>query len=413
MPCHGLRAAEGSIMSTGVQIVATVMGIAWSLSAFAVAAASPGRQNPSSPVLLTEVVSSGGDALRQAAGSGDIALLLNAPNLSATDAHEAVFAVQDAQSAGRDVIAIVESDLEDGSAVVAAACQGIVTVGSAGLSGCTDSWCRSPSRREALIAHVTELGSRDPEIAARLLGGTSPLWYMPSNGSKQVAPQAGTGGISLAQQGKPMKLDGTALQLIGWAGLPQADVASAMAAIAAGQVKVQPKVPQRSAGAPSAPPPLPGGTTAPPPPGGKTAPTTPPAGAPTPAAATKLQEIQADLASLKKDIEKFNRFFTGEDGVWDQKSKGLREVWNTGEMTKHQPTKKDSRDLQASMRTKASRIERNIRGIKGAAKGVAIPQQAQLTVLLETLLPFKASLETDDPDKYAESSAKVTATTIK
>ena len=395
-------------MSTGIRcivsVIPSVLAFAWSFVTPAVAGASPVTQDEGLPIRMTDVVSSGGDALRQAAGEGDIGMLIDAPNLSATDAHAVVFAVQDAQAAGRDVIAIVETDVNDGSAVVAAACQGMVTVGGASLTGCGDSWCGSPSRRDALSAQLAQVGRRDRVIADRLLGGTSVLSYSPTQGAQSSAPPSGSGSIILAQQGKPMKLDAAALQAISWAGQPQADVASAMAAIAAGQAKVQPKVPPRNAGAASAPPP-PGGKTSPPPP--------PPSGALPPAAAKKLQDIQADLASLKKDIEKFNRLFTGEDGVWDQKSKGLREVWNTGEMTKHQPTKKDSMDLQDSMRTKASRIERNIRGIKGAAKGVAIPQQAQLKALEDILRTFQASLATDDPDKYSRSSAQVMSTTIK
>lgn len=404
MPCHGLRAAEGSIMSTGVQIVATVMGIAWSLSAFAVAAASPGRQNPSSPVLLTEVVSSGGDALRQAAGSGDIALLLNAPNLSATDAHEAVFAVQDAQSAGRDVIAIVESDLEDGSAVVAAACQGMVTVGSATLTGCTDSWCGSPSRRDALAAQLTQVGGRDPAIAARLLGGTSPLWYSLSQGPQQAAPRGGTGSIGLAQQGKPMKLDGTALQLIGWAGLPQADVASAMAAIAAGQVKVQPQAPTRRAGA---------GSAAPPPPQGNAAPPAPPAGALPAAAATEFANIQKDLTTLKATIQKFNEYFTGEAGVWTEKSKSLRDVWKYKDMTKDRATAQSCSDLQAQLIALADGMLRSIESVKRTAKGAALPQRDKLAALEKNLNTLKGDLSYNRSRGYEVTSEKLVDATIK
>lgn len=400
-------------MPTGVRCIASVMVFAWSMVTPALAGAWPWGQDQASPVLLTDVISSGGDALRQAAGDGDIGMLLDAQNLSLSDAHAVVFAVEDAQAAGRDVIAIVDADLEDGSAVVAAACQGMVMVGDVSLTGCGESWCGSPSRRASLAAQLAHSGGRDRAIAERLLGGTSALSYSPTQGVQSAPAQGGAGSIALAQQGKPMKLNAAALQAIGWSGQPQANVASAMAAIVAGQVKTQPKVPPRSSGAGSAPPP-PGGKTSPPPPAGsKTAPPPPPVGALPPAAAKKLQDIQADLASLKKDIEKFNRLFTGEDGVWDQRSKGLREVWNTGEMTKHQPTKKDSSDLQDSMRTKASRIERNIRGIKGAAKGVAIPQQAQLKALEDILRTFQASLATDDPDKYSRSSAQVMSTTIK
>lgn len=374
------------------------------MAASSIAAASPGRQGPSSPILLTEVVSSGGEALRQAASSGDIALLLDAQNLSATDAHAAIFAVQDAQSSGRDVIAIVESDIEDGSAVVAAACQGMVTVGDASLTGCTDAWCGSPSRREALAAQLTKVGGRDPEIAARLLGGTSMLSYSPTQGPQQSAQQGGAGSIVLAQTGKPMKLDGTALQLIGWAGQPQADVASAMAAIAAGQAKVPPKGPTRSAGTGRAPTVPPVSKSTPPPPAAAALP---------PAAAKKLADIQTDLSALKKTIEEFNNYFTAKKGNWTEKSKGIQEVWKTGEMTKDQTTKKISRELQTKMRQLAESIDRNIRMIKAAAKGAVVPQQAQLTALSELLRPFKASLETDDPDKYADSSAKVLTTTLK
>jgi hypothetical protein len=153
-----------------------------------------------------------------------------------------------------------------------------------------------------------------------------------------------------------------------------------------------------------------------PPPAGKQGATPPsgPGGSALPGpAAQKLGAIKTDLAELKKLIEEFNLYFIGEKGVWDQKSRGLREVWKTGEMTKDQPTKKQSRDLQTSMRQKAAAIERNIRSIKGAAKGAAIPQQAQLDALEDVLREFQASLATDDPDKYSRSSAAVTNTKIR
>jgi len=395
------------IMFTGVRCIASVAPSVLAFGmAFAppflmppVAVASPVTQDEGLPIRMTDVVSSGGDALRQAAGEGDIGMLIDDPNLSVTDAHTVVFAVQDARAAGREVIAIIESDVDDGSAVVTAACQGMVMVGSASLTGCSDSWCGSPTRRDALAAQLAQVGGRDRAIADRLLGGTSALSYSPTQGAQPSVPPSGSGSILLAQQGKPMKLDAAALQAIGWAGQPQADVASAMAAIAAGQAKVQPKVPPRSAGKGSAPPP----------PGGKTAPPPPPAVALPPAAAKKLQDIQADLASLKAAILKFNDYFTGKLGVWTEKSKGLREVWKTGEMTKDQPTKKVSSELQKEMQSLAEKINRNIRGLKGEN----IPQQAQLKTLEKDLLPFVASLKTNDPDKYWQSQAKVTSTTIK
>jgi len=388
------------MVSVMVSVMASVMAFAWSFVTPAVAGASPVTQDEGLPIRMTDVVSSGGDALRQAAGEGDIGMLIDAPNLSATDAHAVVFAVQDAQAAGRDVIAIVETDVNDGSAVVAAACQGMVTVGGASLTGCSDSWCGSPSRRDALAAQLAQVGGRDRVIADRLLGGTSVLSYSPTQGAQSSAPPSGSGSIILAQQGKPMKLDAAALQAISWAGQPQADVASAMAAIAAGQAKVQPKVPPRSAGNGSAPTPPPGGKAAPPPPAASALP---------PAAAMKLAAIKTDLASLKTSIGKFDGYFTGKLGVWDQKSKGLRAVWKTGEMTKDQATKKVSSDLQKEMQSLAERISRNIRGLKGET----IPEQAQLRALEKDLLAFIGSLKTDDPDKYSESSAKVVETKIK
>ena len=400
-------------MSIRIRCIASVMVFAWSMVTPAVAGAWPWGQDQASPVLLTDVISSGGDALRQAAGDGDIGMLLDAKNLSLTDAHAVVFAVEDAQAAGRDVIAIVDADLEDGSAVVAAACQGMVLVGDVSLTGCGDSWCGSPSRRASLAAQLAQSGGRDRAIAERLLGGTSALSYSPTQGIQSAPAQGGAGSIALAQQGKPMKLNAAALQAIGWSGQPQADVASAMAAIVAGQVKTQPKVPPQSSGAGSAPPP-PGGKTSPPPPAGsKAAAPPPPAGALPPAAAKKLADIQKDLALLKGAIEKFNEYFTAKVGVWTEKSKGLREVWKTGEMTKDQATKKQSRELQTTMRQLAESIDRNIRTIKAAAKGAPIAQQPQLTALSDILRTFKASLETDDPDKYSRSSAQVMSTTIK
>ena len=391
----------------------SVMALAWSFVTPAVAGACPNTQDPASPVRLTDVVSSGGDALRQAAGEGDIGMLMDAQSLSVTDAHTAVFAVQDVQAAGRNVIAIVESDIEDGSAVVAAACQGMVIVGSASLTGCSDSWCGSPTRRDALAAQLAQVGGRDRAIADRLLGGTSALSYSPTQGAQPSVPPSGSGSILLAQQGKPMKLDAAALQAIGWAGQPQADVASAMAAIAAGQAKVQPKVPPRSAGKGSAPPP-PGGQASPPsPPAGKAATPPPPNGALPPAAAAGLASVQKDLTTLKAALVKLDCYFTGGCGVWTENSKSLRDVWKNKDMTKDQTTVRSCIDLQAESVALADRMLSSIESVKRAAKGSAFAQREKLAALEKNLKSIIGDIKQNRSRGFEASSKRVIETDIK
>ena len=400
-------------MSTGVRCIASVMVFAWSMVMPAVAGAWPRVQDQASPVLLTDVISSGGDALRQAAGDGDIGMLLDAQNLSLTDAHAVVFAVEDAQAAGRDVIAIVDADLEDGSAVVAAACQGMVLVGDVSLTGCGESWCGSPSRRASLAAQLAQSGGRDRAIAERLLGGTSALSYSPTQGVQSAPAQGGAGSIALAQQGKPMKLDAAALRLIHWAGPPEANLASALAAIAAGQVKTQPKVPPRSSGAGSAPPP-PGGKTSPPPPAGsKAAPPPPPAGALPPAAAEGLASVRKDLTTLKAALVKLDCYFTGGCGVWTENSKSLRDVWKNKDMTKDQTTARSCIDLQAESVAIADRMLSSIESVKRAAKGSAFPQREELASLEKSLRTIRGDIKQNRSRGFEASSKRIIETDIK
>ena len=402
-------------MLSGFQGVAAfcVVGLAASLPVRGWAKA----QDDAGSVALSKVVETDGGALRAAPGGGDIPLIIDTTEVTPLDAHLALFAVQDANKAGRKVIAVVEGDVTGGAAVVAAACQGIALLPDGQLTGCADAWCQSPAMREAMAKEVASSGGRDPMIASRLLGGTEALSH-----SKDKGVQQGNGGETiLAAQGKPMTLDAAALQALGWAGPPHADRAAALAAIAAG-IGNQPPVgrppfgggAKQPAGKQPAPP---SGKPGVPPPAGKQGATPPPpagqgVGALPGPAAQKLSAIKTDLAELKKLIEEFNLYFVGEKGVWDQKSKGLEEVWKTGEMTKDQATKKKSSDLQTAMRQKAAAIERNLRGIKGAAKGAAIPQQGQLNTLEDVLREFQASLATDDPNKYSRSSSAVLNTKI-
>jgi len=392
------------IASVVPSALASVMAFVWPFVMTPVARASPVTQDKASPVLLTHVVSSDGDALRQAAGDGDIGMLLDAKTLSVSDAHAVVFAIEDAQAAGRDVIAIVNADLQDGSAVVAAACQGMVMIGDVSLTGCSDSWCSSPSRRASLLAQLTQSGGRDRTIAERLLGGTSALSYSPTQGPHLAPVQGGGWSITLARQGKPMKLDVAALHAIHWSGQTQVDVASAMAAIAAGQLKTQPKVPTRRAGA---------GSAAPPPPQGNPAPPAPPAGALPPAAAIEFANIQKDLTTLKATIQKFNGYFTGKVGVWTEKSKSLRDVWKYKEMTKDKTTADECRNLEQQLRQIAERMSGKIETVERSVKGSALPQREKLADLKKHLDGLMGDLKNRRSEGYEERSKKLVDATIK
>ena len=369
-------------------------------------------QDDAGLVELSKVVNTDGGALRSAPGGGDIPLIIDTNEVTPLDAHLALFAVQDANKAGRKVIAVVEGDVTGGAAVVAAACQGIALLPDGQLTGCADAWCQSPAMREAMAKEVASSGGRDPIVASRLLGGTEALSHTNGKGV-----QRGDGGeTTLAADGEPMQLDAAALQALGWAGPPHADRDAALAAIAAGQGSKPPARGSSAGGGTKPPagnkPAPPSGKTVVPPPAGKQGAAPPPAtgagsGALPAPAAQKLEAIRTDLADLKKLIEEFNFYFNGEKGVWMPGSRGLREVWNNGEMTADPGTKSKSKQLQTDMRLKAGKLEGNLKSLSAVAKGVAIPQQAELDALKSQLLPFKESLLKDDPNKYSRSSSAI------
>ena len=210
-----------------------------------------------------------------------------------------------------------------------------------------------------------------------------------------------------------MKLNATALQAIGWSGQPQANVASALAAIVAGQVKTQPKVPPRSSGAGSAPPP-PGGKTSPPPPAGsKAAPPPPPAGALPPAAAASLASVQNDLTTLKAALVKLDCYFTGGCGVWTENSKSLRDVWKNKDMTKDQTTARSCIDLQAESVAIADRMLSSIESVKRAAKGSAFPQREELASLEKSLRTIRGDIKQNRSRGFEASSKRIIETDIK
>jgi hypothetical protein len=402
-------------MLSGFQGVAAfcVVGLAASLPVRGWAMA----QDDAGLVELSKVVNTDGGALRSAPGGGDIPLIIDTNEVTPLDAHLALFAVQDANKAGRKVIAVVEGDVTGGAAVVAAACQGIALLPDGQLTSCADAWCESPAMREAMAKEVASSGGRDPMIASRLLGGTEALSH-----SKDKGVQQGNGGETiLAAQGKPMTLDAAVLQTLGWAGPPHADRAAALAAIAAGIGNPPPvgRPPfgggaKQPAGKQPAPP---SGKPGVPPPAGKQGATPPsPAGQgvgalPGPAA-QKLSAIKTDLAELKALIEEFNLYFSGKKGVWDQKSKSLEEVWRKKEMTKDPDTRQRCRTLQSDMNREAETIETDLTGIKVAAKGALIPCQKQLDELAKELLAFKSSLSLNKPDSYKKSSSAILNTKI-
>lgn len=172
-------------MLSGFQGVAAfcVVGLAASLPVRGWAMA----QDDAGLVELSKVVETDGGALRAAPGGGDIPLIIDTNEVTPLDAHLALFAVQDANKAGRKVIAVVEGDVTGGAAVVAAACQGIALLPDGQLTGCADAWCQSPAMREAMAKEVASSGGRDPMIASRLLGGIEALSHSKDKGFNKAS----------------------------------------------------------------------------------------------------------------------------------------------------------------------------------------------------------------------------------
>ena len=119
----------------------------------------------------------------------------------------------------------------------------------------------------------------------------------------------------------------------------------------------------------------------------------------------KLKEYDATLAELKRDLEAFDRFFTGTDGTWTTGNRGLREVWqDKSDNTRHGETKLKCERLQRSLKEDITSLGRTLKSVDRMIKNREHPTYLRLKANQESLDGLREALERNQVDDYERFS---------
>ena len=352
-------------------------------------AAAPARSGPRSA-----------QPARQGVAPHALILDLDSLDPKATDA--LLTAIADLRAAGGSVVAIRPKlapspgggTPSGGVAVLALACDALIFESGATLETAAAGWCTSATRRKEIAEKLANLGRIDPIFASRLIDCSTDLSWSATGGFK-----ASTGGdVELAAANQPIALSAGTLKSVGIETQEFKSVSEAVAAIERGTVSARAvKAPKSPSGATGAPP-----TQAAKP----QAPTLDPEMQAKVDA--KLKEYDATLAELKRDLEAFDRFFTGADGTWTTGNRGLKEVWeDKSDNTRHADTKVRCERLQRGLKENVTSLGRILKSVDRMVKDRENPIYARLKSNQDSLDGLRESLERNKVDDYERFSKEV------
>jgi hypothetical protein len=338
------------------------------------------------------------------------ALILDRDSLDPKSTDALLTAITDLRAAGGSVIAICPKasgsigrmNASGGVAVIALACDAVVFESGASLEGAATGWCTSASKRKEISDKLATLGRIDPLLASSIVDCSTGLSWSAAGGFK-----SSTGGeVELAQANQPIVLSAAILRSIAVQTQEFKSVADAVAAIERGAVgprsKGVPKAPGFGSGSGSG--------------SGSGTPATAPAEPAKPQAPAidpemqakvdaKLKEYDATLAELKRDLDAFDRFFTGTDGTWTTGNRGLREVWqDKSDNTRHGETKLKCERLQRSLKEDITSLGRTLKSVDRMIKNREHPAYLRLKANQESLDGLREALERNQVDDYERFS---------
>lgn len=340
-------------------------------------------------------------ALRDHPTADLLALHLDTESIGSAETGSLLHALEDRRQAGGVTIAII-GNVADGSALVALACDAVVPISNARLSGADDAWCPSPSRRVQLVASVQRLGRVSEELARRLVETSGALSWEKSAGFQASESSA----VLLAKDGEILRFSSTQLEQTGLSTRTYTDLSTAIAAIEGKLVRARTSAPttpptdtSTPRGRPSVPQNAPPNTP------------TPSAPANTPGAVAltvdmaklspKLEEFQALLVEIKAKLMAFDRYYKGTDGIWTTERKSLKEVWQSkSEMTRHKDTKLRSLRIQRDIGDVISQIEKTTRSIGKICADKTNPEVIRTASAFETLKQLAEAIERNEVDDY-------------
>jgi hypothetical protein len=342
-------------------------------------------------------------AKSMSAGSpaGVRAILIDVASMRVDGAATVLSAIDDLRRAGGVAVAVCPNSaagIKDGAAVVALACDAIVFIKSAEITGADDSWCPSASRRDDIAEKLATLGRINPLLAARFVSCSDALSWS----SKAGFTADNSGATKLATAGSPIQCGSAQLRRVGVATAEYDTVDAALKAIADGTVKPRgststtPGGGLGGTGSPRAPAVPPAGTQ----PGAN------PKGTPSPAAtdpklAPKLAEYAATLGELKKLVREFDDYYTGVRGTWTNSPRGLKRVWEQGsEHTRDADTKVTCQRLQRDIKTKISSLGSIAKMVERIAKDREHPEVVRMNSHKAALDGFRVGIERNKVSNY-------------
>lgn len=336
------------------------------------------------------------------------ALILDRDSLDSKSTDALLAAITDLRAAGGSVIAICpkaspatgQQTVSDGVAVIALACDALVFESGATLVGARSDWCASTSKRKEISDKLALLGRIDPTLASRIIDCSTDLSWSQSEGFKASRD----GDVELAAASQPITLTAAILKSISVETEEFKTLTDATAAIERATIQPRPaasrNTPARGLGSGSAPG---GGLNSP----ADSAKPQAPAIDPEMQAKVdaKLKEYDATLAELKRDLDAFDRFFTGTDGTWTTGNRGLREVWqDKSDNTRHGETKLKCERLQRSLKEDITSLGRTLKSVDRMIKNREHPTYLRLKANQESLDGLREALERNQVDDYERFS---------
>lgn len=387
-----------------MQRIGSALVLALSIVAFpSLAATQTAPPSPSAPLVDLSKGAGGAAALIAARPKGEpLYVQVDATELGPSETQQILYALADRRSEGGVSIAFA-TDARAGGAIIALACDAIVVVGSDSLTGAGPAWCPSRAQRDAIAADLARLGRIAPELARRFVDATEALSWTPGQGfSSSVSGQ-----LMLAPPSGAIRIDRSLLSSVGVETHASPNPLDAALLVASGQVK--PRADLIAASAPTAP------TTpsAPAAPGagnskGVGGPPSLPANQPDVASseiakkmAPKLAEYAATLAELKTELQKFNEYYTGDEGIWTSANKSLKEVWIDGsDHTRDANTKLACERMQRDLKSLLRKIENSGNTVERIAGSVAHPEVARIKSNQPVLDGLRAAFERNKASNY-------------
>jgi hypothetical protein len=332
------------------------------------------------------------------------ALVLDRDSLDPKSTDALLTAIADLRAAGGRVVAIrpktpapsAGKPIDGGVAVLALACDALAFESGATIAGATADWCTSATKRTELAEKLARLGRIDPLLAARVIDPATDLSWTSASGIS--ARKAGE--VELATAGQPIELSAATLNSIAIEAREFKSVSTAIAAIERGELQSRdpagPKRPARGmgtgagAGAPAAPPQESGRSAGP-----KLDPEM------QTKVDAKLKQYSAALSELKRDLDEFDRYFTGSAGTWTTENQGLKEVWeDKSDNTRHADTKVKCERLQRSLKENVTSLGRIVNSVDRMVKDRENPVYTRLKANQESLAGLREALERNKVDDY-------------